>query len=130
MENHFNTKFIMKQIIKEWFEKLNETEKIPTNIIAINFGLFESDKNYIIYLVGSETYDENDDDWATEVNYEPQNKYLKLIDIQKMNWKEVQNETGKIIAELIYVENFEDSIFSKIKNITVGFDDGDLIKIK
>ncbi|UCA61686.1 hypothetical protein KB553_09140 [Chryseobacterium rhizoplanae] len=120
----------MKQIIKEWFEKLNETEKIPTNIIAINFGLFESDKNYIIYLVGSETYDENDDDWATEVNYEPQNKYLKLIDIQKMNWKEVQNETGKIIAELIYVENFEDSIFSKIKNITVGFDDGDLIKIK
>ena len=130
MEKHFNTEFIMKQIIKEWFEKLNETEKIPTNIIAINFGLFESDKNYILYLIGSKTYDESDDDWATEVDYEPKNKYLKLNDTKNMDWKEVQNETEKIIVELIYVENFEDSIFSKINNITVGFDDGDLIKIK
>lgn len=120
----------MRQIIEKWFEKLNEKEKIPANITAINFGIFESDKNYILYLIGSETYDKNDDEWATEVHYEPKIKYLELNGTKNLDWKEVQDEIGKIIAELIYVENFQDSIFSKISNITVGFDDGGLIKIK
>lgn len=120
----------MKEVVEKWFDKVNGIEIVPTNITALNFGLFESDENYILYLTGSEIYDESDDDWATEIDYEPKNKYVVLPDSKNRDWKEVQYEIENIITGFINTESFQNSIFSKIKNITVGFDNGDLKKIK
>ena len=120
----------MKKNILNWIEKLNSNERIPENIAALNFGLYEAEENYILYLSGSENYDENDDDWATEVDYEPKDKYINLPNSKNMDWKEILNEVEESIIEIINSNNFQNSIFTNIKNITVGFDDGDLIKIK
>jgi hypothetical protein len=43
---------VKKRFLK-WVEKINQTEKIDTSIIAFNFGLFESTKGYTMYLIGS-----------------------------------------------------------------------------
>ena len=120
----------MKKNIEDWLVEFNNKEIIPKNIEALNFGLFESENNFILYLIGSENYDENDDDWATEVDYEPKNKYLTLVNSKNQGWEEILKEVEISILEVLTSNNFQNSIFEKIKNITIGFDDGDLIKIK
>ena len=54
----------MFTIISQWISELVETETLPEEIVALNFGLYETPKGYCIYLNGSEEYDEEDEDWA------------------------------------------------------------------
>lgn len=120
----------MKNEIENWIKEINRTETIPGNITALNFGLFESENNYILYLIGAQNYDEADDDWATEVDYEPKDKYLKLSNSKDKDWNEILNDVINVINEVLNSEGFQNSIIGKVKNITIGFDDGDLAKIK
>lgn len=120
----------MKKDIENWLNELNISEFIPEEIIAINFGLFESDKGYILYMTGSEFYDMDDDDWASEIDYEPQKKYLTLGKSAEIDWEFLEDEVVKNITEILNSESFKNSMFSNVSNITVGFDDGDLVKIK
>ena len=57
----------MKKQIEDWLLELSHNEVIPENIVALNFGIFESENGYCVYLIGSESYDADDDDWACDV---------------------------------------------------------------
>lgn len=46
----------MFTIISQWISELVETETLPEEIVALNFGLYETPKGYCIYLNGSEEY--------------------------------------------------------------------------
>ncbi|ANI90528.1 hypothetical protein A9P82_00400 [Arachidicoccus ginsenosidimutans] len=122
----------MKKDFFNWLNKLNEREKIDITITALNFGLYETEKGYCIYLIGSNNYDESDDDWATEISYEPKEyKGLNIaIDKNKYDWLSFQNLAVKIIESYINSDNYKNSIFSKIEIMTAGFDNGDLIRVK
>ena len=52
----------MKKQIEDWLLELSHNEVIPENIVALNFGIFESENGYCVYLIGSESYDVDDDD--------------------------------------------------------------------
>ena len=56
----------MKKQIEDWLLELSHNEVIPENIVALNFGIFESENGYCVYLIGSESYDVDDDDWACD----------------------------------------------------------------
>ena len=43
----------MFTIISQWISELVETETLPEEIVALNFGLYETPKGYCIYLNGS-----------------------------------------------------------------------------
>lgn len=92
----------MRTKIEHWIKTINKETGCPTDVIALNFGLFESVNGYGIYLIGSKSYDENDDDWACDIDFEPQNKYLMLThdDVQNMDWKEIQHEVTNIISNI------------------------------
>ena len=120
----------MKKVIENWLIELNNSEFIPEEVVAINFGLFESEKGYILYMTGSKFYDKDDDNWACEINYEPKKKYLTLENPAESDWKIIEVGVIKNISEFLNSENFKNSIFSNVSNITIGFDDGDLVKIK
>lgn len=117
--------------IEHWIKTTNEETGCPTDVIALNFGLFESVNGYGIYLIGSKSYDENDDDWACDIDFEPPNKYLMLThdDVQNMNWKEIQHEVTNIISKYISDKRNNISLFQN-KIVTIGFDDGNLERIK
>lgn len=121
----------MRTKIEHWIKTINEETGCPTDVIALNFGLFESVNGYGIYLIGSKSYDENDDDWACDIDFEPQNKYLMLThdNVQNMDWKEIQHEVTNIISKYISDKRNNISLFQN-KIITIGFDDGNLEKIK
>lgn len=121
----------MRTKIEHWIKTINKETGYPTDVIALNFSLFESVNGYGIYLIGSKSYDENNDDWACDIDFEPQNKYLMLThdDVQNMDWKEIQHEVTNIISKYISDKRNNISLFQN-KIITIGFDDGNLERIK
>lgn len=120
----------MKKQIEDWLLELSSDEVIPENIVALNFGVFESENGYCIYLIGSKNYDASDDDWACDVDYEPVDKYLNIegVDVG-VDPDKFLNEVIAILLDIISLEKISAWLLH-IKYITVGFDDGVLEKIR
>lgn len=122
----------MEEKICKWIQRIAEQEQVPTDIIAFNFGMFESENGYTVYLIGSKEYDANDDDWACNDDFEPKEKYLELScqRVRDMAWEEFQNSVILTIADCI--GNADEHIANLFDNriITAGFDDGNQTRIK
>ena len=118
----------MKKQIEDWLLELSHNEVIPENIVALNFGIFESENGYCVYLIGSESYDVDDDDWACDVDYEPVDKYLNIEGVD-VDPDKFLNEVITILLDIISLEKVSAWLL-RTKYITVGFDDGVLEKIR
>ena len=83
----------------------------------------------MMYLIGAEIFDEKDENWACEVDYEPKHKYLDLNDskLNDSDWKYVLDYSVELISNYL---KLNDSFLNKIGNITTGFDDGNLTRLK
>ncbi|WP_347922946.1 hypothetical protein [Pontimicrobium sp. SW4] len=119
-------------IPERFFKWINmiESENSPNESIkALNFGLFETTNSYMMYLMGAEKFDENDENWACKVDYEPKYKYLDLNDskLNESGWEYVLDFSVSLISKYLKENK---SFLTKIENITAGFDDGNLTKIK
>jgi hypothetical protein len=116
----------------DWMTRLNKTEKPGENILAFNFGLFETTDGYTIYLIGAKEFDEEDEDWATEVDFEPKEKYLAIHpdETKGLEWNQVLDKAVAIVTKYVYSSDFKSSILKDAKDITTGFDDGNLTRIK
>ena len=119
-------------LIADWISNNDLKEDELQGIEAINFGIFESPNGYTIYLSGAKLYDPDDDDWSTSVDYEPTNKYLILSKevTKELDWTQILDLVVNSLKVYLDTESFLSSSLAKIKVITTGFDDGDLIRIK
>ena len=116
----------IKNCIKQWIISINEQEKLPKDIVAINFGLFEP---YGIELIGSKQYDAEDDDWACEEDFEPEMRECPNFEIdEELDWEYVLEIITKILKEI--VDELSNIEILNVKHITTGFCDGDLVVIK
>ena len=127
------SKLSLKSSLLDWIDKIENYAKPSKKITALNFGLFESDKGFMIYLTGAEAYDASDNDWASQIDYEPIELYkyllLKGSGISGSGkWDEVLELVCKNLKELI--DEHPDYALFKNKIVATGFDDGDLIVIK
>lgn len=114
-----------KGVIKKWILSIEKEQSLPDDIIALNFGLFEP---YGIELIGSRHYDENDNDWACEEDYipNPRNKSLNIPN--DTDWEIVLNNVVFILKNIMC--EYPSLKLWKVEHITVGFCDGDLVKLK
>jgi hypothetical protein len=67
--------------IKDWLEHLVKTSPLPQSVIALWIGIIKTlseneEEIPTIYLVGSDTYDKDDIDWACDPTYMPDNRYV------------------------------------------------------
>jgi len=88
---------------------------------------------YYLYLIGSKEYDEGDDDWASGMgDFKPKDTYLPLPEkeFKNVQWEKVQEMVITKVKGLIKFDEFKSSFFSNAKAIAVGFDDGDLVRVK
>ena len=115
--------------VKSWL--FANDQEVPDDIVALHIGIFEGEGCFTLYLIGSKTYDPNDDDWACNEDFIPDEKYYEvpLCYLADSDWKAFQHLVKTIVEEYL-AENAadEDSIFCH-RIVTVGFDDGDLIKV-
>lgn len=114
-----------------WLNRINKTEAVSDSIIAFNFGLFESENGNTVYLIGSETFDEEDVDWATNVDFKPIEKYFELDSslVKGKDWQEVLKVSEELVKNYLNSESLESSIFKNAEAVTTGFDDGELVRI-
>ena len=130
--------------IKEWLESIVTNSPIPDNIVALWIGITKIIDNnkevYVIYLVGSDSYNKDDIDWATDATYEPENRYgilevLNKIDktIKKdenysfLDWILPISYCAFTIDEIIRTK-LNRKLFLKSKSklfVTTGHDSGD-----
>ncbi|HEY9000990.1 MAG TPA: hypothetical protein VIM89_06535 [Mucilaginibacter sp.] len=119
-------------LFSDWIKKV-ETENPPgEDIIAINFGMMQSDKKYMVYITGAEVYDADDDDWAGEIDYQPirANKYFTLPAEATTGLKRA-NVQALVIDTLKQLAKAEPGrlLFAN-RVVTANYDDGDLTLIK
>jgi hypothetical protein len=121
-----------KEQFDNWITRLAKMETPTNDILAFNFGLFETENGYTIYVIGAKTFDEEDSDWATEADFEPKDRYLEInpSETEGLEWTQVLEKVKLTVEDFVSSDKFENSFLRHAKFITTGFDDGDLLRIK
>lgn len=121
----------IEQRFTEWIQHINQTEKIDSSIIGFNFGLFETTEGFEMYLIGSKTFDIEDEDWATNVDFEPKQKYFQFgqeFSADK-DWQAILKYSEMLVQGYVSSGKYKNSIFVNARGITTGFDAGNLTVI-
>jgi hypothetical protein len=113
--------------LEQWLSNICKTEAPDKSIVAYWFGIFESE-TYMLYLVGSNSYDSNDDDWACNTDFVPKHKYFALVneDYKDLDWEDLLMKVKSKLVDFMKSTTFQNSFFAEATAIAVGFDDGDL----
>lgn len=116
----------LKETIKKWIVNIDKTEKLPSDIVALSFNLYEP---YGIEMTGSTWFDEEDQDWACDEDFVPTQRSCPNFKISyELKWDDVLEIVVAILKDLI--EELPDLKFFKVEHIAVGFVDGDLTILK
>jgi len=122
----------LTELFSDWIKKVEKENPPGTDIAAINFGMLQSGKSYMVYITGAEIYDADDDDWAGEIDYQPirANKYLTLPADATAGLKraKVQELVIDTLTQLVNTEPGRLLFANRV--LTTNFDDGDLTVIK
>jgi len=109
----------------EWLNKY--LEKLPSDVVAVNFNLYEGvNKTYDIQLIGTDEFDEDDEDWACSDFFSTEED-IYLIPRTKdiSNWQDGLNFITKIIEKYLDEGKYSDKL-KQLKAVGVGFVDGDI----
>jgi hypothetical protein len=102
-------------------------EQFSTDIIAVNFNLYEgSNQTYDIQLIGTNTFDEEDEDWACEEVFTTgEDVFLipRTNDIE--DWKKGLAFITKIVQKYLEDGKYA-NILQGLQAVGIGFVDGDI----
>lgn len=122
----------LTELVSDWIKKVEKENPPGADIVAINFGMMQSGKNYMVYITGAEVYDANDDDWAGEIDYQPirANKYFTLPAEATSGLKraKVLELVIATLAQLVKAEPTRLLFANRV--ITASYDDENLTVIK
>ena len=93
-------------------------------VVALNFNLYEDgDAKWSVELVGTASFDEDDDDWACDEVFS--NRETPLVWEENADWETILSKVQEFIRR--YLEHGEYSdIMKENQAVAVGFVDGDL----
>ena len=109
----------------EWLDGILENTKFD-KILAFNFNLYEGDNEYHIQIIGSDEFDEEDEDWACSEIFTSGDKYF-IVNTKNAGeeWFEALEFCVKIVTK--YLENGKNKeILLKKRAVGIGFTSGDL----
>jgi len=135
--------------IKTWLEQIVTDSPLPKSVVALWIGILKMDYNEMeiptIYIIGADTYDADDIDWACEPIYIPENRYVcpgVLNQIDEIVKSDNENyEFFDWILPLAYCALTLDEIIRTKLNkkvfltskdklfVATGYDSGDYLKI-
>lgn len=93
-------------------------------VVALNFNLYEDgDAKWSVELVGTASFDEDDDDWACDEVFS--NRETPLVWEENADWETILSKVQEFIRR--YLEHGEYSdLMKENQAVAVGFVDGDL----
>lgn len=109
----------------KWLE--GNLEQLPSDVVAVNFNLYEgADQTYDIQLIGTDTFNEEDEDWACEEIFTTgENVFLLPKTNSIENWEDGLSFIRKMVEK--YLENGKyANILKGLQAVGIGFVDGDI----
>lgn len=121
---------LFSESIKNWLNSIDQP--IADDIKAINIGAFQTTEGYALYLIGSTVYDPDNDDWACNEDFVPEEKYFEvpLYNLGSTDWMEFQELVKKLLEDYVATKAEDEHSLFYHRTVTIGFDDGDLQLIR
>lgn len=109
-----------------WLDKHLE-ESLPAKTVAVNFNLYEeANGSYAVELIASDTFDPNNQDWATSEIFTTRNDLFIFDNSSENNdWKAAQTLIEKFVANYIEFGKYGSKL-TQYQAVGVGFVDGDI----
>lgn len=115
----------MYLFVEKWLDSILE-QMIPTDVVALNFNLYEDgDNNWSIELVGTETFDLDDEDWACSENFDFGSRKHPLTWKETKAWNEILEEMINILKKYLEQGKYS-NILKKYQGVGIGFVDGNI----
>ncbi|WP_371371933.1 hypothetical protein [Sporomusa aerivorans] len=113
-------------IVSKWLDKILSQE-LPKGIVAFNFNIYEgSNGTYDVQLIGSDEFDENDEDWACSDYYSSGEDICYIKRIKEIEqWEQGLSFITKLVEQYLIEGRNADSLKSACV-IGIGFVDGDI----
>ena len=130
------------QQLSAWLLQLIEAEPPPRSMRGLNFGLFETEEGFTLYVTGANRYDRSDPDWACANDWWPEGRYANIALFVKLSsvlrgsgeqaWEVAQAIAIALVKEFFRNHGPEFQKASGLKEVYVatGFDDGDLYEVR
>ena len=111
-----------------WLNK-HISKGLPNDIVAVCFNLYEgSEQTYDVELVGFDSFDEDDEDWAAGCD-EPFTTREDLFFIQRTDdiahWEQGLSLIKSLVTKYLAEGKYADKLY-KTKVVGIGFVDGDI----
>ncbi len=118
-----------KKVYNEFAKWLDNvlSKKMPKDIIAFNFNLYEGEGTFHVQLIGSSSFSEEiESDWACdEVFSTEENIFIIDRKFAGLKWEEGLSFSKEMVIN--YLENGKYSNILKAKEaVAIGFVDGDI----
>lgn len=110
--HHLNTKF---KSVQEWLSHICKTDHPYKPISQFKTGLFESKRDYILFLTGVTTYQQNEFHAVTKIEFEPQSMYFRLPKkyYKYLSREQLLNKITDDLVDFTTTQTFSDSFFTK-----------------
>ncbi|QJX80244.1 hypothetical protein [Priestia megaterium] len=132
--DHFKIKLLIGyEQFEEQLTNLIKRNPLPEDIVAYNFGLYQTSGEFHLYITGSRDWSYEDEDWATNNDYFPEENLSGNSLYRKIyrDWR-TSNDLGlflSIVSTVMLVNTYITKNPDMLPNKAVfatGFDDGDL----
>ena len=114
--------------LENWLHQVLTVEKPAQEISAFRFGLGEVEDGYVIYLAGSEYYDEANDDWAANPPEFIAGQEMILSTPEEWYW--VLLKAIYSLGRILRTDVVDKSFLGNDVPVYIGFESGDLYRLK
>lgn len=110
----------------EWMESALDESKLD-DVVAFNFNLYEGAENaYHVQIIGSESFDEEDEDWACDEVYTSGENLLMIERTDEIqDWMDGLEYITKIVERYLN-EGGKAHILKSVTAVGIGFTDGEI----
>lgn len=113
----------------KWLDRILE-QKLPEGIVAFNFNLYEGKQGtYDIQLIGSEDFEEDDEDWRCTDFFTSGEDVCCINRTQAINaWEDALRYITELVGQYLNKGN-KAHILKSAQAVGIGFVDGDVLII-
>ena len=117
-------------MVVDWLRRILVAEAPPPDVVAFNVGLIETENGYAAYLIGSRSFDPGDDDWACNEDFSPTERYCEIgAGCSDETWEAVRDRVAEELGKFLSTPEAQNSFLGRAKAVTIGFDEGELLRI-
>jgi hypothetical protein len=113
-----------------WLSNVILNENPTVEIVAFRVGLGETVEGYVLYLAGSTTYDEADDEWATFPPEFVAKNELHIPNEIEQEWYWILLSVIHSLGRILRKQPANQSFLGGTIPVYTGFESGNLYRIK